>query len=110
MRQHLISALVSIIIVTAAADASAISLTPLSADASKSPVQLVQEKHNETLKQKVKRIWRDWTGYQFDVACPIFPIPLTHTTCTETGKSREDARAKCQARNPFCSVADARRS
>jgi hypothetical protein len=86
-------------------------MTPLSADASKSQVLLIQEKkQDETLKQKVKRIWRDWTGYKFDVACPIFPIPLTHSTCMETGKSREDARAKCQARNPFCSVADARRS
>ncbi len=109
MRQHLISALASIVIMTAAADAPALSLTPLSANAPKSSVQLVQEKRNETLKQKVKRVWRDWTGYKFDVACPIFPIPLTRTTCTETGKNREDARAKCQARNPFCSVADARR-
>jgi hypothetical protein len=110
MRLYLVSALASIVIVAAAADASALSLTPLSPDASKSQVLLVQEKKDETLKQKVKRIWRNWTGYQFDVACPIFPIPLTHSTCTETGKSREDARAKCQARNPFCSVADARRS
>lgn len=109
MRQHLISALASIVIMTAAVDASALSLTPLSADISKSQVLLVQEKKDETLRQKAKRIWRDWTGYKFDVACPIFPIPLTRTTCTETGKNREDARAKCQARNPFCSVADARR-
>ena len=111
MRRYLISALASMVIVAAAANASALSLTPLSADVSKSPVLLVQDKKNdETLKQKVKRIWRNWTGYKFDVACPIFPIPLTHSTCTETGKNREDARAKCQARNPFCSVADARRS
>jgi hypothetical protein len=110
MRLYLVSIFASIVIVAAAADASALSLTPLSADTSKSQTLLAQEKKDETLKQKVKRIWRDWTGYKFDVACPIFPIPLTHSTCTETGKSREDARAKCQARNPFCSVADARRS
>ena len=29
-------------------------------------------------------------------------------SCTETGKSREDARARCQSRNAFCWVADAR--
>ena len=67
-------------------------------------------KKDETVKQKVKRVWRNLTGYKFNVACPAFPIPLVmnRTTCTETGKSRADARAKCQARHPFCQVADAR--
>jgi hypothetical protein len=110
MRRYLIFAFASMVVVAAAADAPALSLTPLSAGVSNSQVVLVQDKRDETLKQKVKRIWRDWTGYKFDVACPIFPIPLIRSTCTETGKNREDARAKCQARNPFCSVTDARRS
>jgi hypothetical protein len=73
-----------------------------------SPVefQLVQAKKDETVKQKVKRIWREWTGYKFDVACPAFPFPLTRTTCTTTGKNRDEARAKCQGSNPFCTIRD----
>jgi hypothetical protein len=73
-----------------------------------SSVQLIQDKKSETVTEKVKRIWRDWTGYKFDVGCPVFPIILTHATCTATGKNREEARAKCQSRNPFCLVSDAR--
>ena len=71
-----------------------------------SAIEWVQEraKKDGTVKQKVKRVWRNLTGYKFNVACPTFH----RTTCTETGKSRADARAKCQARHPFCQVADAR--
>ncbi len=72
-------------------------------------IQLAQAKKDETVKQKVKRIWRDWTGYKFDVGCPAIPFPLQHTTCTETGKNREEARAKCQARNTFCVIRDTSR-
>jgi len=73
-----------------------------------SSVQLIQDKKSETVTEKVKRIWRDWTGYKFDVGCPAFPIQLTHALCTATGKNRDEARAKCQSRNPFCLVSDAR--
>jgi hypothetical protein len=38
------------------------------------------------------------------VNCPI----NNHRTCAETGKSRDDARAKCIARNPICWVSDAK--
>ena len=71
------------------------------------PMVLAQNepKKSETIKQKVKRVWRNMTGYKFAVACPAL-IPLNHSTCTETGKNRADARAKCQARNAFCSVSD----
>ena len=69
--------------------------------------QAEQPKKSETVTQKVKRVWRKLTGYKFDVACPAL-IPLSHATCTETGKSREDARAKCQSRNVFCSVSESR--
>ena len=71
------------------------------------PIVLAQNepKKSETIKQKVKRVWRNMTGYKFAVACPAL-IPLSHSTCTETGKNRADARAKCQARNTFCSVSD----
>jgi hypothetical protein len=68
-------------------------------------ITLIQEKKSETVGQKIKRVWRNWTGYSFCVRCPI-PIPLTTSTCTETGKSRADAKAKCQARNQFCYVLD----
>jgi hypothetical protein len=73
------------------------------------PMVLAQNepKKSETIKQKVKRVWRNMTGYKFTVGCPVV-VPLSYSTCTETGKSREDARAKCQARNPFCSVSDAK--
>ena len=75
-----------------------------------SQIVLVQDKakKNETLKQRVKRVWRNLTGYKFDVACPAFALALSRKTCTETGKNRQDARAKCQAQNTFCQVADAR--
>ena len=106
MRYCLISAFASIFIMTAAVNAHAIPRASLSTDPT---VQLVQEKRDETLKQKVKRIWREWTGYKFDVACPVFPIPLTHSTCTVTAKNRDEARAKCQAQNQFCSVTEAKR-
>jgi hypothetical protein len=68
------------------------------------PIILVQDKatKDETLKHKVKRVWRNLTGYKFDVSCPF-----AHRSCTETGNSRDDARSKCIARNPVCWVADA---
>ncbi len=78
----------------------------------KSPIVLAQVtvKKDETVTQKVKRkakrAWRNMTGTQFDVACPAL-IPISHSTCTETG-SRNEARAKCQSKNPFCSVSAAK--
>ena len=75
-----------------------------------SAIQLVQEeKKPETVKQKVKRAWRNLTGYKFDVACPAFALALSRTTCTATGKNREEARAKCQAQHVFCQIGDARK-
>ena len=69
-----------------------------------SAIVLVQEKpkKDETLKQKVKRVWRNIAGYKFDVNCPI----NNHRTCAETGKSRDEARSKCIARNQLCWVSD----
>lgn len=73
-------------------------------------IKKVEIKKKETttqkVKRKVKRAWRNMTGTQFSVACPAL-IPLTHSTCTETG-SRSEARAKCQSQNPFCSVSEVR--
>jgi hypothetical protein len=73
-----------------------------------SAIEFVQDKKKpETVKQKVKRIWRNMTGYKFDVACPAFLITLSRTTCTATGKNREDAREKCQSQHALCEVRDA---
>jgi hypothetical protein len=78
----------------------------------RAPIVLAQnEPKKETVthkvKRKVKTAWRNMTGYKFDVGCPIV-LPVNRTTCTETGKSREDARAKCQASHALCSVSDAK--
>ena len=75
-----------------------------------STIELVQDKPKpETIKHRAKRIWRNLTGYKFDVACPAFAFALSRTTCTETGKDREAARAKCQAQHTLCQVWDAKR-
>lgn len=94
--------------------------TALAATEAKAPIVLAQiaapkkaeskqaePKKSETIKQKVKRVWRNWTGYKFAVGCPII-IPLSTKTCTETGKNRDVARSKCQSANPLCSVSDVR--
>lgn len=74
-----------------------------------SAIEFVQDKKkSETMKQKVKRVWRNMTGYKFDVACPAFPFALSRTSCTATGKNREDARARCQSQHAFCEIRDAR--
>ena len=57
----------------------------------------------KAVKKSVKKTWKRLTGYKFAVACPIL-IPLTHSTCIETGKNKAAAEAKCQAQNPLCSV------
>jgi len=72
-----------------------------------SSVQLVQDKpKSDTITKRVKRAWKDLSGYKFDVGCPVI-LPISHRTCTETGKNREDARAKCVSANPFCWVTQA---
>ena len=63
---------------------------------------------NDTIKKRVKRAWKDLTGYKFDVGCPVI-LPLSYRTCTETGKNREAAREKCISANPFCYVTQASR-
>ncbi len=78
-----------------------------------SPVQLAQltpakekadkpkPKKESSLKQRVKRAWKDLTGYKFNVSC--FG---TKSTCTESGKSRDEARSKCQSQHMLCLVTD----
>lgn len=72
-----------------------------------SSIVLVQEKKSDTVTQRVKRAWKDLTGYKFNVACPAF-FPVNHRTCTETGKDRTEARGKCAGQNQFCLVSDAK--
>lgn len=66
-----------------------------------------QAKKDEPVKEKVKRAWKKLVGYKFVAACPAFPIVLNRYNCTETGKNKEDARAKCAAKHTFCSISDA---
>ena len=83
-------------------------LSPASILKSDTSIVLVQDKKEdkkETVTQKVKRsvkrAWRNMTGYKFEVSCL-----MNRTTCTETGKDREDARGKCMAAHPLCMVND----
>jgi hypothetical protein len=80
---------------------------PAAGAADLSVVVQVQEKKSDTVTQRVKRAWKDLTGYKFDVGCPML-FPVNHRTCTETGKDRSEARAKCAAQNRFCLISDAR--
>ncbi len=103
----LLAAGVFLIVASSNAGAGAASPPALSRIGSLPSFELVQEKRkSETITQRVKRAWKDLVGYKFDVSCPAF-LAVNHSTCTETGKSREDARAKCESRNAFCWVADA---
>ena len=99
-------ALAGALLIAPSSNAGAVSVSPagLSRIGGSSVIEFIQNKpKSETIKHKVKRIWRNLTGYKFDVACP-----LTRTTCTETGKDREEARAKCQSQHWFCQVGDAK--
>jgi hypothetical protein len=68
-------------------------------------VQAVQPKKEETVTQKVKRTWRNWTSprHTFCVRTPI-PVPITSKTCTAKGKTVEEARAVCVQQNPLSYV------
>lgn len=63
------------------------------------------QKKEETVTQKVKRTWRNWTtpSHSFCVRCPI-PVPLTSKTCTAKGKTVDAARSVCVQQNPLCYV------
>jgi hypothetical protein len=61
----------------------------------------------KAVKKSAKKAWKRLAGYKFAVACPAL-IPLSHSTCTETGKNKADAAAKCQAQYPLCSVTPAK--
>jgi hypothetical protein len=107
------AACLGLLMLTAASHpAAAANAARVEGQASQAPIVLAQnEPKKETMthkvKRKVKTAWRKMTGYKFDVGCPVL-VPVNRTTCTETGKSREDARAKCQSTHVLCSVSDAR--
>lgn len=65
--------------------------------------------HEFDRRKSADAIWRNLAGYKFDVACPTFAFALSRTNCTETGKNREDAHAKCQSRHVLYQVGDANR-
>ena len=106
--RHLIVLATGVFLFTATGQAVAGPFSPagLSRADTGAQIVLVQDKaaKDEPLKQKVKRIWRNLTGYKFDVTCPI----NNHRTCTETGKDRDESRSKCISRNPLCWVSDAK--
>ena len=109
--RHLMSLATAIFLIAVSSNGFTAPKSPsgLSKTDSPSSIQLVQDKpKNDTIKKRVKRAWKDLTGYKFDVGCPIF-LPLSHRTCTETGKNREAAREKCVSANPFCYVTAASR-
>ncbi len=105
-------ALAGVFLIAPGSNAGAVPISPagLSGIDGLSAIEFVQDKpKSETVTQKVKRVWRDLTGYKFDVACPAFQLALTRTSCTATGKNRADARAKCQSQHTFCQIGDAKR-
>ena len=110
--RHLALLAVGIIWVGVSGDAGALPAAKSRIDNS-SNIQLVQDKKSDksdTIKKRVKRAWKDLTGYKFDVACPGFWLPINQSVCTETGKNRGVARSKCEAQNALCQVRDAGRS
>ena len=104
MRHHIVLA-TGLTLFTAGGNSIAAPVSPaaLSRADTGAPIVLVQAKKDESLQQKAKRAWRNLVGHKFDVSCPF-----EKRSCAEIGKSRDDARAKCIARNPVCWVSDAK--
>ena len=86
--------------VAIAAPASAMPASPAPQDHTAFTLAKDSDK-GEPLTKKIKRAWKNLVGYKFDVACLG-----GHTSCSETGDSRGDARNKCISRHPLCWVND----
>jgi len=73
----------------------------------KGQLLLVQAKKEETLGQKVTRVWRNLTNrtYTFCARCPA-PLPIFATQCSSKAKDREAARGACASQYPFCLISD----
>ncbi len=70
---------------------------------------LAQEKKEgvvEKVERSVKRTWKNIVGYKFVASCPAL-LPVNKYNCAETGKNKEEARAKCAAKHRFCLIQDA---
>jgi len=110
MRTIISLAAAGFLIAASAANGAPISANGLSK--TDTAVVQVQAKKDDSVVQKVekkvKRAWRNLTGYKFDVACPAMAIPLSRASCTETGKNVEEARGKCQAKHGLCQVVEAK--
>ena len=109
--RHLAIVAAGALLIAAGGSAGAGSLLPagFSPATDQSMLQLVQQserRSSDTLTKRVKRAWKDLVGYKFNVSCPII-FPINHRICTETGKDRAEARAKCQSQNAFCHVSAA---
>lgn len=107
MRMISLIAAAALLAVTATANAGPLNTSALEAAA---PITLVQEKKEEGVVKKVersvKRTWKNIVGYKFVASCPAL-LPINKYNCAETGKNREEARAKCAARHTFCLIQDA---
>ena len=105
MRYLAIAAALAFTLTASSAIAAPISTAPGFETGPLSMLELIQaKKKSETVGQKIKRVWRSWTDYQFCARCPVI-IPLTASTCSVSrAKSRDEARATCVARNPLCYV------
>ena len=68
-----------------------------------SSIEFVQDKQkSETIKHKMKRVWRNLTGYKFDVAVPLLRLSSRARTVPRPART-----AKTRARNASlgtCSV------
>ena len=110
MNRVILIAAAGFLTMAGAARAAPISANGLSS--TDAAVVQVQAKKDEGIvaktEKKVKRAWRNLTGYKFDVACPAMAMPLSRASCTETGKNVEEARGKCQAKHALCQVVEAK--
>lgn len=86
--------------------ATALVAVSVSAPITAAHAQEKKETVTEKVERNVKKAWKSLVGYKFVASCPVF-FPVNRYSCTETGKNREEARAKCQSRHPFCGVGDA---
>jgi hypothetical protein len=50
-------------------------------------------------------------SYSFNISCPaIAPVPVKMGTCKASGKSKEAARATCQAKHYMCYAGDPKKA
>lgn len=108
MRMISMLAAAALFAVTAATNAGPLNTS--APEAAPAPITMVQEKKDEGVVKKVersvKRTWKNIVGYKFVASCPAL-LPVNKYNCAETGKNKEEARAKCAAKHRFCLIQDA---